>query len=762
MQPVARHVLIAVHVTAASQGLADTLAALHETTAQPFDVVVLVDPGPGEAEALVPVLAALSQVAQLIVPAPGGAAASFNQLAAQGADVFVFVESGVRPGPDWLNHLLAALDADPGNGLAGPSTNRCWNEQGVAPHCGATVRDVERQAEALLRRHGASQRSMAPLHSLSDFCLAVRKDVVAAVGAADTAYGRGPCWEMDYGIRAARAGFRGVWAQAAFVRRGRVPSWRLEAEPTLLDVSKRLYQDRFCGRRAEPGDGAAPYHSHCRGEACADFAPAATTRVHLPLPPPVTVTERAARPSDLPLISCIMPTRGRPSFVAQAITYFRRQDYPRRELVIVYDDEADLPAGIDDHNIRTIRATQASVGGKRNEGVRAARGEIIAHWDDDDWYAAQRLSRQVLPIVQGVADITALNGNLFMVIPAGEFWSVSRELFARLFVENVSGGTLMFRAEIWHRSGPYPLTSLREDADFLVKAMRDGARLCRLPGRDLHIYVRHKGNTWKFSEGRYLQQSDWSRVPEPAFLAGDRAFYVDSTPSAVAVAVRGPARASLVSCIMPTANRRAFVPRAIRRFLSQDFAARELIVIDDGQDCVADLIPQTQSVRYLRLDRRTSLGAKRNIACDMARGELIAHWDDDDWMADQWLSSQVQTLLEQRADISGLDKIYFYAPDTRQGWRYEYDGQRPWVYGGTLCYTKDLWQRVRFPEIDVGEDNGFVWSSQPKRMAINSRHDRYVAIMHRHNVSPKLTTGRYWRRISAPHLERLMLEGPTV
>ena len=38
----------------------------------------------------------------------------------------------------------------------------------------------------------------------------------------------------------------------------------------------------------------------------------------------------------------------------------------------------------------------------------------------------------------------------------------------------------------------------------------------------------------------------------------------------------------LVSCIMPTYNRREFVPLAIRYFLRQDYANKELIIIDDG------------------------------------------------------------------------------------------------------------------------------------------------------------------------------------
>ncbi|PRP90771.1 putative glycosyltransferase EpsH [Enhygromyxa salina] len=746
-------ILIGVHVTTGSQGLPATLAAIHETTALGFELIVLVDPSPGEAESLAQVLALCRGVAQLRVPGPGGAAASFNQLITQPADLYVFLENDVRPGPDWLEHLVRALDADPRNGLAGPSTNRCWNEQGVAPTCGDSTLDVERQAESLLQRFGPTWRSLAPLYSLADFCFVVRQQVVAAVGAADTGYARGPCWEMDYSIRAARAGFCGVWARAAFVRRGPLPAWRIEAEPALLQVNKRVYQDRFCGRRKGPIAAQLPqlpYHEQCRGDDCPDFAPATTTRVQLPLP--------SAEPLDLaleqPLVSCIMPTRGRPEFVARAILYFRRQLYPNRELIIVHEDAADLPDVIHEPNIRVVQTKQRSIGGKRNEGTRIARGTIIAHWDDDDWHSEQRLTRQVAPIVRGIADITGLSGLLFLVIGAGEFWAVTRGLFRRLFLENVSGGTLVFRRELWDQSGPYPATSLREDAEFMAKAIREGARLCRLPGRDLYVYVRHDRNTWKFSEGRYLQQSEWSQVPEPEFLGRDREFYA----AAASVAPSSSSAQPLVSCIMPTANRRAFVPRAIEHFLAQDYPARELIIIDDGEDNIADLIPQSQAVRYLRLERRTSLGEKRNLACEMARGELVAHWDDDDWMAPQWLGSQIQTLLEHRADICGLDRVYFYAPDTRQAWRYVYDGAQPWVCGGTLCYTRDFWRRVRFPQTNVGEDNALVWSAQPKRLVVNGRNDLYVATVHQHNTSPKATSSARWHSFPASHVEQLMLQ----
>ena len=104
----------------------------------------------------------------------------------------------------------------------------------------------------------------------------------------------------------------------------------------------------------------------------------------------------------------------------------------------------------------------------------------------------------------------------------------------------------------------------------------------------------------------------------------------------------------LVSCIMPTYNRRKFVPRALKYFLRQDYEPRELIIIDDGTDAVQDLIPRDDRIRYIRLAERLTIGAKRNLACDLAKGDIILHWDDDDWMADWRVSYQARAASRRR------------------------------------------------------------------------------------------------------------------
>ena len=213
----------------------------------------------------------------------------------------------------------------------------------------------------------------------------------------------------------------------------------------------------------------------------------------------------------------------------------------------------------------------------------------------------------------------------------------------------------------------------------------------------------------------------------------------------------------LVSCLMPTTDRRAFVPRAIAQFLAQDYPNRELLIVDDGTDRIEDLVPDDPRVRYIGLEHRLVLGAKRNVACEQARGELIVHWDDDDWAASWRLRYQVEQLTAAGADLGGLNRVLFYDPAAGEAWEYEYSrAGAPWVYGATLIYTKAFWRRNPFPLLNVGEDSRFVWANVPKRVLAHDDHRFFVATVHTANTSRKDTRGYRWRRLPVAALHDVM------
>ncbi|HKN50728.1 MAG TPA: glycosyltransferase family 2 protein [Actinomycetota bacterium] len=230
-------------------------------------------------------------------------------------------------------------------------------------------------------------------------------------------------------------------------------------------------------------------------------------------------------------------------------------------------------------------------------------------------------------------------------------------------------------------------------------------------------------------------------------------------PRPAAPASRHLPRRTRVSCIMPTHNRRFFVPQAIRCFLRQDLAESELIVVDDGTDPVADLIPDDPRIRYLRLPERHTIGQKRNIGCAQAWGEIIVHWDDDDWMASWRLSHQVESLSSGDVDVSGLRSLLCYEIPEGRAWRYEQpDHGRPWVAGATFCYRRSLWERHPFADTNDGSDTGYLWEAPAKRVGVLADASFYVALLHGDNASSAAVEGPSWRPCPPEKVARLMGE----
>jgi glycosyltransferase involved in cell wall biosynthesis len=200
----------------------------------------------------------------------------------------------------------------------------------------------------------------------------------------------------------------------------------------------------------------------------------------------------------------------------------------------------------------------------------------------------------------------------------------------------------------------------------------------------------------------------------------------------------------LISCIMPTRNHREFVGQALWYFLRQDYPHRELIVLDDGEDPVCDLIPSDDRIRYLRLDTRATIGAKRNIACGLARGELVAHWDDDDWVGPGRLTAQVRELSSTGSDLCGAEELLHYRLAAGDVWMYRPKAiGHAWLAGGTLAYRRSLWQRTPFADVDLGEDDDFVQRAGGRQRALTDP-PWYVAVIHRTNMAGRLVGGDIW------------------
>ncbi len=89
-----------------------------------------------------------------------------------------------------------------------------------------------------------------------------------------------------------------------------------------------------------------------------------------------------------PLVSVVLPTRDRPDRLARAIDSVLAQRYTRWELLVVDDggivDSRAVADTSEDPRIRWTRIDHRGACAARNEGLRLAKGELIAYIDDDN------------------------------------------------------------------------------------------------------------------------------------------------------------------------------------------------------------------------------------------------------------------------------------------------------------------------------------------------------------------------------------------
>src|SRR5258706_382017 len=124
-------VAVGIHAHAEPERLIQTVWSLRDGGAGDATVVLLADGPDAELAAALGSDPALASLPQWGTAEPFGPPACFNRLASgTEAAVVILIESGTVLGPGSLPRLTEAL-ARPEHGLAGPSTNRSWNEQAV-------------------------------------------------------------------------------------------------------------------------------------------------------------------------------------------------------------------------------------------------------------------------------------------------------------------------------------------------------------------------------------------------------------------------------------------------------------------------------------------------------------------------------------------------------------------------------------------------------------------------------------------------------
>ena len=226
-----------------------------------------------------------------------------------------------------------------------------------------------------------------------------------------------------------------------------------------------------------------------------------------------------------PLVSCVCPTYRRPRLAELAVQLFLAQTWQHSELIVIDDSpEGERPSIRPNARVKYVRLKdRITMGEKHNMGHALAQGDVLAYWDDDDFFGSRRLLAQLDPIALGQAEMTGMARDLVAKVPSGEFYRFLPDWFKS---PRNRGNTMTNFTLPWHdgtamfvrralKLAKHPNINQNNKVQFINSVVAAGLKWKRVENDGHFVYVRHEGaklapNTWQFNETSVLKH-----VPAP-------------------------------------------------------------------------------------------------------------------------------------------------------------------------------------------------------------------------------------------------------
>jgi glycosyltransferase involved in cell wall biosynthesis len=156
----------------------------------------------------------------------------------------------------------------------------------------------------------------------------------------------------------------------------------------------------------------------------------------------------------------------------------------------------------------------------------------------------------------------------------------------------------------------------------------------------------------------------------------------------------------IVSVCTPTFNRRPFIPIMLECFRNQNYPKDriEWIIVDDGTDKIADLIENANipQIKYFSLDKKMSLGEKRNYMHKQSTGSIIVYMDDDDYYPPERISHAVERLTSNPSALcAGSSEMYIYFKHIKKMYQSGPYGPNH-ATAGTFAFKRELLHHTQY------------------------------------------------------------------
>lgn len=194
-----------------------------------------------------------------------------------------------------------------------------------------------------------------------------------------------------------------------------------------------------------------------------------------------------------------------------------------------------------------------------------------------------------------------------------------------------------------------------------------------------------------------------------------------------------------VSVVTPTYNRRHFLPMLIHLYQAQTYPAdrRELVILDDSPTSNEDIIPKNDmSIRYIYQSEKIPLGEKRNKLNELAKGDIIVCFDDDDYQFPERISYSVVKLNAEKTDIAGCSIIDIYYTDIDKTYQFGPYGRNHGT-NGTFAYRRKYFENHKYDNKKNGQEEPEFTNNFTEKMANLDQAKTILCISHDSNTYDK-------------------------
>jgi glycosyltransferase involved in cell wall biosynthesis len=183
-------------------------------------------------------------------------------------------------------------------------------------------------------------------------------------------------------------------------------------------------------------------------------------------------------------VSVVIPVRNGERYLAEALASVAAQTSPVLEVVLVdgHSDDATVEIAESSSSVRVVTQQGPALADAYNEGVAAARGDVLAFLAFDDKWSADKIALQLAELARDPSPDLCSGLTTFVIAPGDTAPpGFRRELLDTPRPEPVWESLLVPRAA-WERVGPLRAAfGTTGDTDWLIRARDLGLRLTLVP-----------------------------------------------------------------------------------------------------------------------------------------------------------------------------------------------------------------------------------------------------------------------------------------